>query len=79
MKITVSEINRRPYDDGSGFREEIKARWHRDGEKDIAADVTIAQGEQRIVCTFQEWRDLRLAVDEAIAETGWVVPPTNRS
>lgn len=77
MRTTISTAGLRPYDDGSGFREEVEAKWmRRDTGEDVCAHVEIKQGEQRIVCTFAEWRELARAVDETIAQTGWG-PVTN--
>lgn len=78
MKTTVIEAGLRPYDDGSGFREEVIAKWVRDDSgKDIVAQIEIKQGDQRVVFTFSEWTNLRDAANEAIAETHWIGTVTN--
>lgn len=69
MKTNVSKVGLRPYDDGSGFREEIIATWQRDTNgEDVVKHVEIIQGSDRLVVLLDDWPALSKAIDRAITE-----------
>lgn len=72
MRNTIVEAKLRPYDDGSGHREEVKATWLRDASgDDVVAHVEITQGNDRLVVMFKDWPGLREAIDSSIKDTKW--------
>lgn len=77
MRKTITETSIGPYSDGSGHRYEAKAIWHRDeANKTIAAHVEVSSpggSDNRVVIGFDEWAELRHAIDTAIADTGYEI------
>jgi hypothetical protein len=75
MKKTVVEAFVGAYADGSGHRNGVKAIWERDDQgKSIVAHLHLsspAGSELSAIIGFDEWADLRDAIDGAIADTGY--------
>lgn len=76
MRKTVVEALVGAYADGSGHRSGVKATWERDDKgKSISAQFHLSSpagsSELFVVIGFDEWAELRFAIDTAIADTGW--------